>query len=460
MKKRLIVVLAALLAAAAALILWSQRTIEVDLPECGNTLTIHFYEPYMGAVDETDGVFSITDSAEREEFFRLLQEVEFRRKWSQVGREMHPQGLRAWIPLDGSKLYMVRSYVRGQERWWFYMNVSNDDFIHVRAKNGDALCEYINTLIDKYSALTEENASLSDETSALTGTIDALREKNGALINENLDLTKQLEEARKEALGLRSELALHDIPTKWRGYAEAYEAFFFDTLYSTAPSELEERFYYISLADLDFNGIPELLVLFMPMPNGYPLDIYTMESGAIRTFAADRGFLQQYGIQLPPDARNTPEHFFSVNLYTDVTNAETLPLFSGAPLLYRNRDTGETAWFCRSVTNTHSTYEGFISDWTACRFTQSGGCLSAEALFSVTFTVEGEGENERITPFVNGVEIPYEELDAHVSDWNEAFNAQWALIYNIDYDQVFFDAVLASEDAIREYFNRFTTVEN
>lgn len=310
------------------------------------------------------------------------------------------------------------------------------------------------------AALTEENTSLADEMDALTDANDALREQNGALINENLDLTKQLEDAQKEMLGLRSELAVHDIPLKWRNYAAAYEEFFFDTLYSAAPSELEERFYYISLADLDFNGIPELLVFFMPMPNGYPLDIYTMENGAIRAFGADRGFLQQYGIQLPPDARNTPEHSFSVNLYTDVTNAETLPLFSDALLLYRNRDTGETAWFCRSVTNTHNTYDGFISDWTAYRFTQSGGCLSAEALFSVTFTVDGEGKNERVTPFVNGTEIPYEELDAQVADWSAAWNEQWELLYNVDYGQIFFDTTAASEDFIREYFDRFTTVEN
>lgn len=157
MKKKLIAVLAALLALTAitALILWSQRTIEVDLPERGGTLTIHFYEPYMGAVDEAQGTFSVMDSAEREEIFRLLKEVEFRRKWTQAGREMHPQWLRAWIPIGEDTLYMVRSYARGQESWWFYMNVSDDSFMHVRAKNGDALCEYINTLIDKYGNGTE-----------------------------------------------------------------------------------------------------------------------------------------------------------------------------------------------------------------------------------------------------------------------------------------------------------------
>ena len=89
--------------------------------------------------------------------------------------------------------------------------------------------------------------------------------------------------------------------------AELYTEFFKKHYESVDPeTDWDNAAYWIALPDLDFNGIPELIVEKAGASASGLLEIYTIEDGEVRTFGYSRlgePLIRDFNLSLKPGSR-------------------------------------------------------------------------------------------------------------------------------------------------------------
>lgn len=171
--------------------------------------------------------------------------------------------------------------------------------------------------------------------------------------------------------------------------AEIYTGFF-NTHYASVDPETDwdNAAYWIALPDLDFNGIPELIVEKAGASASGLLEIYTIEDGEVRTFGYSRLDI--------PRARNAVEFAFEgslsdINIHED---GDGYSIFIGS----------------------HNGAMDF-ERYAYYRFTSADGALACEEISSYRADVTDWSDYSFDTAVWNGVEYTYDEFEPLYREW-------------------------------------------
>ena len=171
--------------------------------------------------------------------------------------------------------------------------------------------------------------------------------------------------------------------------AELYTGFFKTHYKSVDPeTDWDNAAYWIALPDLDFNGIPELIVEKAGASASGLLEIYTIEDGEVRTFGYSRLDI--------PRARNAVESAFEgslsdINIHED---GDGYSIFIGS--------------------------SNGAMDFERCtyyRFTSADGALACEEISSYRADVTDWSDYSFDTAVWNGVEYTYDEFEPLYREW-------------------------------------------
>ena len=175
------------------------------------------------------------------------------------------------------------------------------------------------------------------------------------------------------------------VPTAAQLYTE-----FFRTHYESVDPETDwdNAAYWIALPDLDFNGIPELIVEKAGASASGLLEIYTIEDGEVRTFGYSRLDI--------PRARNAVEFAFEGSL-SDINIHE---------------DGDGYSIFIKS----HNGAMDF-ERYAYYRFTSADGTLACEEISAYRADVTDWSDYSFDTAVWNGVEYTYDEFEPLYREW-------------------------------------------
>lgn len=174
-------------------------------------------------------------------------------------------------------------------------------------------------------------------------------------------------------------------PTATEIYTE-----FFNTHYASVDPETDwdNAAYWIALPDLDFNGIPELIVEKAGASASGLLEIYTIEDGEVHTFGYSRLDI--------PRARNAVEFAFEgslsdINIHED---GDGYSIFIGS----------------------HNGAMDF-ERYAYYRFTSADGALACEEISSYRADITDWSAYSFDTAVWNGIEYTYDEFEPLYREW-------------------------------------------
>lgn len=165
---------------------------------------------------------------------------------------------------------------------------------------------------------------------------------------------------------------------------------FFKTHYESVDPETDwdNAAYFIALPDLDFNGVPELVVEKAGASASGLLEIYTIEDGEVRAFSYSRLDI--------PRARNAVDFSFEGS-FSDINIHE-----DGAG--------------CSIFIGSHNGAMDF-ERYAYYRFTSADGALACEEISAYRADVTDWSDYSFDTAVWNGVEYTYEEFEPLYREW-------------------------------------------
>ncbi len=172
--------------------------------------------------------------------------------------------------------------------------------------------------------------------------------------------------------------------------AQLYTEFFKNHYESVDPeTDWDCAAYFIALPDLDFNGIPELVVEKAGASASGLLEIYTIEEGEVRTLGNSRLDI--------PRAKNAVDFWFEGHLGFSINLHEE----------------GDAAAFYMDSRNGASDMQ--YSTWL--KFTSADGALACEEISSYRAEMTNWDDYKLDTAVWNGVEYTYDEFEPLYREW-------------------------------------------
>ena len=172
--------------------------------------------------------------------------------------------------------------------------------------------------------------------------------------------------------------------------AELYTEFYQTHFASVDPeTDWDSAAYYIALPDLDFNGVPELVVERAGASAAGLIEIYTIEDGEVRAFTESRLDV--------PSAKNVVDFFIEGDLASSINIHEDGDGYA----MYAESRNGALD-FMRSA-------------WL--KFTSDDGALACETVSAYRADVTDWSDYAFDTAVWNGTEYTYEEFEPLYREW-------------------------------------------
>lgn len=273
-------------------------------------------------------------------------------------------------------------------------------------------CTFTESNIDKTSKAEDDNEVQSAKTS------------NSSLNTEN---NMELNQSDKDEESDSSPYTISDNSTditSLTGYKRLYYDFYINEL-----SKIEDYIEGISLLDLDFNGIYELIVYLPGASASGSSEIYTIEDGEVRAFSG-RALPEEVWERNVPYSKNAVKGMFWANLPSGMLKDWQIE-FWNIFKMYHNRKTGENIFVIHT-----GNAAGEKDSWnTWVKFKNLNGALSAVVIFSyekVGGYDEKSGKFETLKWLINNKSVNEEEYEAAIINFETDFYSKYELV-NFDY---------------------------